>query len=89
MRKNGNYFYLEKIILFPNQWFDNANGFNEGFAAVELNGKWNFIRPDGTYLTPNAWYDSVDDDFDSGIAYVTINGISAVVNCYGEISATK
>ena len=88
---DGKYNFVDENfnLMFSDLWFDRTGSFNEGFAAVKLNGKWNFIKTDKTYLTPNVWYDEVDDDFDDGIAYVTINGIDATVNCYGEISAIR
>lgn len=59
-------------LLSPNQWFDVCNDFRDGFAGVELNGKWNLINMNGELVLkkPNSmWFDGCN---------AFINGFSIV-----------
>ena len=55
-----------------NQWFDNVWGFNEGFAKVFLNGKWNYINTEGQLLSKQ-WFDAAGN-FNKGFVVVRLNG---------------
>ena len=56
---------------YPNDVFNNVSGFHNGFAAVELNEKWNFINTRGELLC-NKWFDYCSD-FHNGFAKVVLN----------------
>ena len=51
------------------QWFYR---FNNGFARVQLNGKYNFIDKNGKLLS-NTWFDNASN-FSEGFARVELNG---------------
>ena len=55
----------------PVKVFDVVDNFSEGFAAVKLNGKWNFLNKEGKLLS-NQWFDVVDS-FCEGFAGVRLN----------------
>lgn len=55
--------------LLCKQWWDSCERFNEGFARVRLNGKYNFINHKGEILSPNLWFDG---------AFSFTNGFSVI-----------
>lgn len=59
--------------------------FNEGFAKVYLNGKYNFINTDGQLLLSKQCFDSVGN-FNDGFAKVKLNGKWYFINTKGQIS---
>ena len=67
----------------PNDVFNNVSGFHNGFAAVELNEKWNFINTRGELLC-NKWFDYCSD-FNDGFAVVELNGKWNFINTHGEL----
>ena len=40
-------------------WFDDVGDFENGFAVVKKDNKWNFLKKDGNLLSPNMWFDEV------------------------------
>ena len=56
----------------PKSVFDYCGSFREGFAAVELNSKYNFIDEQGNLLSKQ-WFDECDS-FNNGLAIVELNG---------------
>ena len=52
----------------PADIFEEIGGFNEGYAKVNLNGKWNFINRTNKLLS-DTWFDGVYD-FSNGYAKV-------------------
>ena len=54
------------------QWFGWCDDFNDGFAAVELNGRMNSIDKQGNYLS-DQWFDYCWN-FYEGFAKVRLNG---------------
>lgn len=56
----------------PHRIFNNISPFREGFAAVRLNGKWNFIDTNNNLLS-DQWFDDADY-FHDGFACVRLNG---------------
>ena len=62
--------------------YDSIWGFSEGFAAVELDGKWGFVNKQGEEVVP-CKYDDVEE-FSEGFAQVELNGKSGFVNEQGE-----
>ena len=52
----------------PTDIFEFVGGFNDGYAMVKLNRKWNFINRNNKLLS-DTWYDGVDD-FYNGYAKV-------------------
>ena len=67
--------------------FDQVDEFNDGFAAVKLNGKWNFINTNGQFLSQQ-WFDSVWS-FNDGFAVVKLNGKANFINTEGQILSTQ
>lgn len=56
---DGKHNYLDENnkILSPDLWFDIANSFRYKLGVVTLNGKDNYIKPDGTLLFEH-WFDN-------------------------------
>ena len=67
----------------PNDVFDDVWSFNEGFAVVRLNDKYNFINTRGELLC-NEWFDGCGD-FSDGFARVELNGKCNFINTRGEL----
>lgn len=67
--------------------FDWMGDFKEGFAAVKLNGKCNFINAKGQFLSEQ-WFTWVGD-FKDGFADVKINGKRIYINTEGQLLSTR
>ena len=63
--------------------FDWIEDFREGFASVQLNGKWNFINHEGQLLFQQ-WLDSVGT-FNEGFARVNLNYRHNFINIEGKL----
>ena len=69
----------------PNDVFDYCDDFCEGFAAVKLNGKSNFINTHGELLWKgDKWFDGWGD-FCEGFAQVKLNRKWNFINTRGEL----
>ena len=77
-------FVNTKGELISKEYFDNAFDFRNGVAAIQLNGKWNWINTKGEYLFPNQWFDSVGG-FNNGFGRVKLNDKWNFINTEGEI----
>ena len=55
---NGKYNFCNKNGLLSKQWFDYCSDFNNGFAPVKLNDKWNLIDNQGKYISEQ-WFDPI------------------------------
>lgn len=87
VRFNGKWNYLKqdkKSLLSPDLWFDWCGDFMNGFGVVELNGKYNFIRKDGSLLSPNQWFDFCAY-FLEGFAKVELNGEQNLIDGEGNL----
>ena len=62
--------------------FDWMDDFYDGFAAVKLNGKWNFINKEGQFLS-HEWFNSVWS-FNERFAEVLLNGKWNFINTNGQ-----
>ena len=56
----------------PKDVFDYVGDFDEGFARIRLNDKFNFINQEGKLIS-NQWFDYVNN-FEDGFARVRLNG---------------
>ena len=56
----------------PKEIFDHIYNFNNGYACVALNNKFNWISADNRLVSPNQWYDNCSD-FNDGYAIVNLN----------------
>ncbi len=63
--------------------FDWVDDFKDGFAAVKLNDKWNFINTNGQFLSQQ-WFDGVDA-FNEGFAVVGLNDKCNFINTEGQL----
>ena len=64
-----NFFDISKNMILCSEWYGYVECFHDGFAVVRRgDGKWNFIKPDGSVLC-DEWYDLVYD-FENGFARV-------------------
>ena len=55
-----------------------------GYAKIELNGKWNFIDTQGKLVSPNLWFDGIDN-FYNGYAKIELNGKWNFIDTQGNI----
>lgn len=85
--RDGNYrfYYITEDNRVYKGYYQNAEGFQDGVAAVQKRGKWGLINDKGIELIPPK-YDKVEA-FDNGFAKVRITQFSGVVNVEGEIIA--
>ena len=67
----------------PKEIFEEVGEFQNGYALVELNGKYNFISGEGKILSPT-WFDSCGD-FENGYAKVELNGKLYYINTEGQL----
>lgn len=71
----------------PYDIFDWISDFNEGFARVELNGKWNFINTE-LQLISDRWYDWIYYFYD-GSAKVKLNGKWNFISTEGRLVSDR
>ncbi len=71
----------------PETVFDVVDNFNECFAAVKLNGKWNFLNKEGKLLS-NQWFDYADY-FSEGFASVKLNDKWNYINIDGQLLSNQ
>ena len=71
----------------PEEIFNVVDSFCEGFAAVYLNDKWNFLNKEGKLLS-NQWFDVVDD-FSEGFAGVRLNNKWNYINKDGQFLSNQ
>jgi predicted negative regulator of RcsB-dependent stress response len=64
-------FFEKKAAVTQQSNFDYKDGFHDGFAAVKVNGKWGYIRTDGSYLIEPIY--SSAGRFSEGFAAVQLN----------------
>lgn len=67
----------------PGVVFKEVGDFQEGFYAVKLNGKWNFINQEGQLIS-DQWYDWAGD-FNEGFAKVELDGKYNLINQKGQL----
>ena len=63
--------------------YDYQYPFMNGFAAVELNDKWNFIKTDGQLLFKQ-WFDEVGS-FNVGLCVVRLDNKWNCINSEGQL----
>ena len=71
---------MDRNIPIFNKVFD----YKEGFAAVEMDGGFNYINKNGELLWKGEWFDTVDD-FSHGVARVEVGGRYNMINSNGEL----
>ena len=74
---------LKEIDMSNIAMFDDAWPFNEGFAAVKLNRKWNFINTEGKLLSER-WFDGANF-FYEGFAVVKLNNKWNFIGTNGKL----
>jgi len=73
---------LVREIPEPENKVDDCWYFRDGYAMVELKGKWNFIDTDGRLLSEQWWDDC--GCFSDGYAKVELNGKFNYINTEGK-----
>ena len=68
----------------PEDVFDNVYEFQDGFARVILNSKWNFIGKKCNLLSQNLWFDKANN-FDNGVAVVVLDEKFNLINPNGKL----
>ncbi|MGB0983355.1 MAG: WG repeat-containing protein [Saprospiraceae bacterium] len=85
--RDGNYrfyFITENNRLYKG-YYQNAEAFQDGVAAVQQSGKWGLINDQGIEIIPPK-YDKVET-FNNGFAKVRISQFSGAANIKGELIA--
>ena len=75
VKLNNKFNYIDEInkLLSPDLWFDNiAGAFWDKLVIVTLNGKQNYMKPNGKLLS-DTWFDWCED-FQDGFGMVGLNG---------------
>ena len=67
--------------------FDCVDDFTDGFAAVKLNGKWNYINTEGQFLS-RQWFDDAWN-FNEGFAAVSLNSMWNFINTEGQFLSER
>ena len=62
--------------------FDYVDGFNEGFARVQKDGKWGYINTKGEQIVECKFYNA--HNFNEGFAHVQKDGKCGYINTKGE-----
>lgn len=63
--------------------FEQVRQFSEGMAAVQLNGLWGYINPDGLFVIPAKF--EFASDFRFGLAEVIVDGHAGAIDTHGNI----
>ena len=71
----------------PRDVFDYVGDFNNGFAKIKLNGKWNFINQKGKLLS-DQWLDNVGN-FKEGFGWVKLNNKFNFINQEGRFLSSQ
>ena len=71
----------------PENIFDVVGNFEDGYARVKLNNKYNFINTDGEFIS-DKWFNHVYD-FSEGYARVKLNNKYNFINTDGEFISNE
>ena len=74
---NGNY--------LSEQWYDYIDSFYYGHSVVCLNNKFNFVDRYFHLVSPNQWFDEVDDFDDNGYSEVKIGDTWYKIDMNGQL----
>ena len=66
----------------PEDVFDWCGNFYEGYARIELNGKYNLMDREGNLFSPNQWFENCSN-FKNGYAWVQLNRKYNYINTKG------
>ena len=75
---------MKKIIKFNGSEMELK--FENGFAVIELDGKYNFVKPNGELLSPKQWFDFISGFTEDGVALVGFGGGENLINKKGEFA---
>lgn len=78
----------DALSTAPQGGFDNVSNFREGFAAVEIDGRYYFIDKKGENAFPLLKFEQMSN-FNEGWAIVRIDGIICCINKSGELHYAK
>src|SRR5574344_1412485 len=87
VKMNDKYNVINNDRLMLTRWLTHVGGFSEGFAEVQLNGKYNFIDTEGKLLSEK-WFDKACDFF-AGFAEVMLNGKYMYIDTNGKLTYHK
>ena len=64
--------------------YDYVGNLYNGYATVELNGKWNLVDTQGKLFSPNQWFDDIGDFYD-GYVRIKLNNKWNYINFQGKL----
>lgn len=74
---------MKKTIKFNGS--DMELDFDNGFAMIEIGGKFNYVKPNGELLSPKQWFNFVSGFTEDGVALVSIGPEDNLINKKGEL----
>ncbi len=83
VRKNYAYYYIAEDASWRDGYFEKAEQYQYGIAAVKKNGKWGIINRNGLNLISNK-YDEITN-FEEGVAKVQLSQFVGLANLKGEL----
>lgn len=86
VRQDNKWNFVHELIQEPisEVWYDAVRPFYEGFAAVQLNDKWNYINEVGEELSEK-WFDEARD-FSGDMAVVRKKKVYSYLSSDGVVS---
>ncbi|MDR1378684.1 MAG: WG repeat-containing protein [Synergistaceae bacterium] len=69
--------------VFDGKTFEQASSFSEGLSAVQTNGQWGFIDPNGRFAIPSSYEGA--GDFSGGMAPVKKDGLWGYIDIRGRM----
>lgn len=83
VRENYEYYYIAEDASWRDGYFEKAERYQNGIAAVRKGGKWGLINRNGLNLISNK-YDAITT-FEKGVAKVQLSQFVGLANLKGEL----
>jgi len=83
VRENYDYYYIAEDASWRDGYFEKAERYQHGIAAVRKNGKWGIINRNGLNLISNK-YDQITT-FEEGVAKVQLSQFVGLADLKGKL----
>ncbi len=81
--QNGGSWFMANAEGLKETAYEDAKPFEDGYAAVKMNGKWGFVDANGTLVIPNQWDDAMS--FGMHLAAVKLGDKWGYINTLGNV----
>ena len=71
-------------LFLPYIKYDFVGNLYNGYATIELNGKWNLVDTQGKLFSPNQWFDDIGDFYD-GYVKIKLNNKWNFIDTQGKL----